>query len=237
MASEQEEHVGDLRADSSISVPSKNVSSSTTTARPSKRKMGVPPIRRLSEDARPLSHVELDLHRKIIQSHTATKQTTVKLSTASRLAATAVDDKAPAPTQLISARVLARMRLGHGHTHRHSRSASYTVVADIPSTPAIRPATTLSYPGSTQNAQRSFSPATLEIPQTPSPAQLPYSPNFQTRRLISRSHSQPDAVVHPSHTAVRPTISNPVLPDPYAAIISRSRPGQQSQSSQPPDVT
>lgn len=202
-------------------VPSKQTTavSASITARPPKRKMGIPPIRRMSEDARPLSHVELDIHRKIIQSHTSPPVPSTQQPSAVNRISVLPEDRAVA-LNLASARTLARMRLGLSQTHPSSTTRSSS---EIPSTPAVFPTTALAYPNP-HNYSSVVATIRHEIPQTPNPTQHLYHPALyrpDSRRLITRSHSQParparsassTASFTLSHTSIRPSVSNPLVP-------------------------
>lgn len=217
---DREEHVGEVVKDSPV-VPNQHVTSiPANNARPAKRKMGIPPIRRLSEDARPLSHVELDIHRKIIQSHTSASAPNHQQPPAAATRVAVLPDNRLIAVNLANARTINRIRYGLANTQ-----PSLTT-PDVPSTPALFPATALAYPN-THGLSSVTSSARHDIPQTLNPSQNRYHPGFyrsESRRLITRSYSQPAGVSRSAaapHTVIRPSASNPLVP--ASVLVNSSR--------------
>lgn len=220
---DKEEHVSGGRSETSL-VPTIKYNPAATSL---KRKG--PPVRRLSEDARPLTRVELDMHKDLIASHSPTIVTTVSMlpdsnqllttggSTAGGsiqpVAAPRVHTERHLPASVIRA-IQARQRMRQQRPP-YTQSLSYTDVMHgripmTPLTPAIA-VTAVSFPAAR------LTPASTVVASTPTNHELPPGPVLQAlydmpniRHSLTRSNSQPAAGIIRAHSIFRATTSNPI---------------------------
>lgn len=206
-------------------------------------KRKAPPVRRISEDARPLSNVEMDIHRSIIQTHAASpEKQRATVSTSHR----SVDQQ----RKMLETQIRNRMMLRHRRP-QYSQNVTQaeltganpvpmTPVTPVPMTPAIAPSTislTLNRQHSSSLGDSSQSSTSLS---SHNDSLLRLSPD--ARHLFTRSLSQPANLLRP-HTMPRP--ANParhmsrehrLMLHRLASYMAESRNGQSAsqQNQQPP---
>ena len=168
-------------------------------------KRKAPPMRRMSEDARPLSSVEMDIHRNLIQTHSSPDKQRPAHTTAPRTIG--MDQRKLIETQLRN-RIIRNARRNAPYSQSVTQSEltgssqvpmTPTVsMPAIPMTPAIAPTTislTAHRPHSTTPGSSGISSGSSRTLATHDESLLRLSPD--SRHLFTRSLSQPANLLRP----------------------------------------
>jgi len=166
-----------------FAVPSRDMVAQVTRV----RRKG-PPMRRLSEDARPLSNAEMDMHRKLLQTHTSVSSSVSAHS--SHPINSAHRPRKTLESQLLRSLQQRNMPYAHPETGGASRilptSSFRTATRGVPMTPTIDSTTISLTPSHISNNMAD------DLPQS-SLLNLP----SHTRRYYRRSMSQPLNLIAP----------------------------------------